>query len=424
MGRHGISGEPLFSPEQREWLGLEAEESARVLSASRRTIVLERSSPGSAALPWDRELVLMADVRSFAIADLLHLVHASAKSGFLFFENQTHEKSVYLHRGEVVFATSNHTVDRLGECLLRSGVITLEQHREAKRVFAPGRQLGRILVERGSITPRELWNGVKAQVEEIVRSLFSYGAGWVHFWEGEVRPDNVVRLSLPTRRLIAEGLRRRDELLKLLAWLETPGIRIAASQDFQGELAGTERAVFAAVSGPAALVDVCGKVGLDPLSAARTVNHLRLSGAVSVSEASPNDEANAQDERRAHGAADSVRSSVQAHLMLIEELAAPVVAVEGPDGLQARLAKVVEEASPRFPELLSDLEVRPGGSLDPDEVLERALRFPGDREREVSLAFGELLSYLEFELVNHPKIDDPDVFLDAIDHLLADLRAR
>ena len=58
------------------------------------------------------------------------------------------------------------------------------------------------------------------QVEEIVRSLFSYDAGTVLFWEGEVRPDNVVRLSLPTQRLIAEGLRRRDELLKLLAWLE------------------------------------------------------------------------------------------------------------------------------------------------------------------------------------------------------------
>ena len=63
-------------------------------------------------------------------------------------------------------------------------------------------------VERGFLTPRELWTGVKYQVEEIVRSLFSYPAGELLFWEGEIQPDNVVRLSLDTSRLISEGLDR------------------------------------------------------------------------------------------------------------------------------------------------------------------------------------------------------------------------
>jgi hypothetical protein len=221
MAQQGMGGEPLLTPEQREWLGLAANDSIRLLTAGRRTIVLERFDGDSAALPWDRDLVLIADVRAFPIADVLHLIHASGQSGFLFFENDSHEKAVYLHRGEVVFASSNQVVDRLGESLLRNGVITLEQHREAKRAYSPPDHFGKILVERGFLTPREVWNGVKAQVEEIVRSLFSYGAGTGLFWEGEVRPDNVVRLSLPTKRLIAEGLRRRDELLKLLAWLES-----------------------------------------------------------------------------------------------------------------------------------------------------------------------------------------------------------
>ena len=38
--------------------------------------------------------------------------------------------------------------------------------------------------------------------------------------------------------------------------------------------------------------------------------------------------------------------------------------------------------------------------MDPEVVVDRALRFPGDREREICLAFGELMSYLEFELAN------------------------
>jgi hypothetical protein len=91
--------------------------------------------------------------------------------------------------------------------------------------------------------------------------------------------------------------------------------------------------------------------------------------------------------------------------------------VEGGEGIRLRLERVIEEASGRFPELLSGLEVGPGGVLDPERVVERALRFPGDREREVSLAFGELISYLEFELLNHPKIEDPDQFLEGIGQL-------
>ncbi|MCI0546665.1 MAG: hypothetical protein L0027_05225, partial [Candidatus Rokubacteria bacterium] len=67
------------------------------------------------------------------------------------------------------------------------------------------------------------------------------------------------------------------------------------------------------------------------------------------------------------------------------------------------------------------LELGRGGVLDPEAVAERALRFPGDRESEVRLALGELVAYLEFELVNHPRIPDPDQFLEVLEPLRARL---
>jgi hypothetical protein len=409
-----MGGEPPLSPEQREALGIEEGTSVRLLARSSRTITFECSGPDSAAFPWDRDLVLSADVRAFSIADVLNMIHASSKSGFLFFENGDHEKTVYLHRGEVVFATSNQLVDRLGECLLRNGVISLEQHREAQRLYRPPHHFGKVLVERGFLSPREIWNGVKSQVEEIVRTLFSYGAGNVLFWEGEVRPDNVMRLSLPTRRLIAEGLRRRDELLRLLAWLEGPRVVIARVEGAGSQLNGTERAVYDTVESETRFVDLCRRVELDPLSVTRTVHHLRLIGALSVSE--PDASRMTSSELR-QADADAVREAVLTRLKLLSELAAPIVAVEGSDGLRLRLERVIEEGARRFPELLSGLEVGPGGSLDPERVIERALRFPGDREREVALAFGELISYLEFELVNHPHIPDPEEWLAGVEAL-------
>lgn len=401
-----------LSAEQRSLLGLGAEESIRVLDSRRRTILLERIAPGdSAAFPWDRDIAFTADVRSFSLADILHLLHSSSKSGFLHFEDGDHEKSVYLHRGEVVFAASNQTFDRLGNCLLRAGKITSEQFEEARSAYRPPGHFGRILVERGFLSPRELWNGVKVQIEEIVRSLFSYDAGNVVFWEGEVRPDNVVRLSLPTRRLIAEGLRRRDELIKFLASLEDPQTRFERSSGTVANLSGTERAVFDLLGEKISFAEICRRAGVEPLAGARTIRHLTLLGAVSTSR-TPKPKAGLVEEDVRQSSDDAVRACIIEHLKLIEELVAPIVAVENSHGVAERLGRVVEEASRRYPELFSELHVGPGGSIDPDDLIARALRFPGERDREVRLALGEIISYLEFELLNHPRIPDPEEFLE------------
>lgn len=415
-----VGTEAQLDANTRAWLGLESHESVRILSQSGRSIVLDRSSGDAMALPWDRDLVLTVDVRAFPIADVLYMIHSSAKSGFLFFENGEHEKVVYLHRGEVVFASSNQQVDRLGECLLRTGSISLEQHREAQRAYSPQHKYGKLLVERGVLTPREVWNGVKGQVEEIVRSLFSYGAGMAMLFEGEVRPDNVVRLSLPTRRLIAEGLRRRDELLKLLAWLENPRVRLETVPDKGDDLTGTERALCDAFARELGFVEACLEVGIDPLSGARTVRHLRLLGAVSAAEETRSSgELETRDVM--HSDRDAVQECVINHLKVLSELAAPIVAVEGVEGIRLRLERVVEEGAQRYPELMNGLEIGPGGVIDPEPLVERALGFPGDREREVRLALGELVSYLEFELANHPRIDDPEIFLESIQEMRARL---
>ena len=406
-----------LSPALRERLGLSELQSLRVLSSTPRTLLLERTGPDSTPLPFDRELVLTADVRAFPLADLLQLVHASAKSGFLYFEHGDCAKTVYLHAGEVVFATSNQRVDRLGECLLRSGAITTEQLLEAEQVYKPPAPFGRFLVELGFLSPRELWDGVKAQVEETVRSLFAFGAGTVLFWDGEVRPDNVVRLALPTRRLIAEGLSQRDVLLRFLAQLEDPAVRLRPVDGVARRLGGTERSILEALAEDGSFPAMCRRVGLDPLSGARTVRLLRETRKLTLERMDARevvlaDSASVPEQQR-------LRECVRAHVALLCELATPIIAVEGAEALRARLAQVVAESAERHP-LLAGLDFA-GGVLDPEAVCQRALRFPGDRRRAVRAALGELVSYLEFELLNHPRIADAQGYLEDLDKLRAAL---
>jgi hypothetical protein len=122
------------------------------------------------------------------------------------------------------------------------------------------------------------------------------------------------------------------------------------------------------------------------------------------SEIAPNDE-------------EAVRECVRLHVKLLTEFTAPIVAVEGEAGIRDRLQRITNDAAQRYPELLSDLEVSQGGVLDPDVLIARALAYPGEREREVRLALGELISYLEFELMNHPGITTPDEFLEGLENL-------
>lgn len=398
-------------PAVRDRLRLAPDESLRLLHAGPRTILLERvgSAPGP-VLPRRARLVLSADVSALPLADVLHLVNASGRSGLLLFSFRDHLKSVYFHRGEVVFATSNVKVDRLGECLLRAGGISLEQLREAERRLAPPGRLGKVLVERGFLTPRELWQGVKDQVEEIVRSLFAYASGRVHLWEGEVQPDNVVRLSLPTGRLVAEGLERRDELFRFLAALEDPRVEIAREEELRDSLEGTERALFDALGSEPSFPGLCRRVELDALSAARTLQLLRRVGAVRI--------ARARDARAYLSESDlhaldeeALRECTAGSVKRLAELAAPLVALDGAGAVRGRLAHVLRDLAPRHPELLEGVRLDRCATVDPDVLLERALALRGDRVAQVREALGELAAYLEFELKNHPRIADPEPFL-------------
>jgi len=402
----------------RVHLGLAEGEGLRLLEAGPRAIILERVS-GAEELPCSGPPALRSEIAVFPLFDMLGAIHTAGKSGFIYFTYRDHWKSVYLHKGEVVFARSNQRVDRLGECLLRAGVISLEQLREAERCFSPPTRFGKVLVERGFLTPRELWTGVKYQVEEIVRSLFSYPAGELLFWEGEIQPDNVVRLSLDTSCLISEGIQRRDELRKFLSVLEDPRVQLATVEGTSNQLTGNERVLTETIGTGRPFPDVCETLGFDRESAARNIQLLRLVGAVKLVRVQAYDDFLGESDLERHDD-EQLRILVTNLTKLIGELVRPLAHAEGrSEGIRNRLGRILDEAAGRFPALLTGVNLSPDSGLDPELLIERALKLPGDREEQVALALGELVSYLEFEIKNHPGIEDPDPILSD----LAELRA-
>src|SRR5258706_3714463 len=75
-----------------------------------------------------------------------------------------------------------------------------------------GARLGHALVELGAITPHDLYQYVRKQVEEIFFSVLVLRSGTFYFYrtDDDVGPNSQLQIS--TKTLLFEGVRRIDEL--------------------------------------------------------------------------------------------------------------------------------------------------------------------------------------------------------------------
>jgi hypothetical protein len=146
---------------------------------------------------------------SLAERDFPHLVQDVAKRRWTGVLTLTHRgiRTVVVHEGRLVFATSSDPDDRLGELLLRRGRISLRQLVDAGRAVRPGHRLGTILVQEGVLAPKALVASVIEHTQEIIYGAFQWTEGRFRLEAGEA-PDESITLNMRTPDLILEGVQR------------------------------------------------------------------------------------------------------------------------------------------------------------------------------------------------------------------------
>jgi len=174
------------------------------LSASSRHLLLGHTRS-------DEELVLAGCLGDMALPDLLSFFNMFRKTGVLHFHLQQVEKSLYFHKGEIVFATSTFVKEDLGEMLFATGKVERDALERARAIAQGRTTLGKVLVESGAVSPKDLWLTVRAQVEGIVYHLFTIDRGSFSFVAKTLDKEQIIRLSMSTQNIIMEGLRRQDE---------------------------------------------------------------------------------------------------------------------------------------------------------------------------------------------------------------------
>jgi hypothetical protein len=144
------------------------------------------------------------------LPDILQFFRTARATGILTVVSGGARKAVYVHEGRVVFASSNLPNDRLGENLIREGKITIEEYESSIKGISKGKRQGRVLVEMGALSPKDLWEGVQFQVEEIVYSLFQWDEGNFQFEESNLPEKERITVDLDVVELILRGIRRVD----------------------------------------------------------------------------------------------------------------------------------------------------------------------------------------------------------------------
>lgn len=236
-------------------MGLGLREGFDVLLVAGRYMVL-RAVDERADVISDPTLVYAGDLAAVSAPDVISQVHAMGRDGVLTMVLADHStKSLFFKRGDVVFARSSLKDDRLGECLVRQGRIDRRELQTASMLIGSGVKLGKALVDANMISPHELWEGLKYQVEEILMSVFQHSEGSFAFVDGELNLRTEVRLNLPTAHYILEGVSRFDELrehygrVSNLQMVFVPTDKKQRASEKDANLTGLELDVFTQVDG-------------------------------------------------------------------------------------------------------------------------------------------------------------------------------
>ncbi|MEA2165763.1 MAG: hypothetical protein QOK37_3890 [Thermoanaerobaculia bacterium] len=156
--------------------------------------------------------ILTGDLARIQLPDVLSFISMIRGTGKLLLRKAAMERSIHWKDGEIIFASSNSPEHSLGMFLLRNGKITQEEYEDSKRKVTAQMRHGKLLVQMGAISPKDLWWGVKNQALEIIYSLFGWKEGSFVFGDAtdELLNERIV-LSINTSTVIMEGIRRLDE---------------------------------------------------------------------------------------------------------------------------------------------------------------------------------------------------------------------
>jgi hypothetical protein len=161
-------------------------------------------------------MALEGTLEDFSLADIFQLIGIQRKTGILTLKSVGETVTVTFHNGMVVGADSSpkKLEDRLGKVLMKTGLITPDQLKEALELQQKTLQkIGFIMVDQRYLTREELKEALQIQVAQMIYRLFRWNTG-EYFFDQKSRVDpNADEAITPmsAESILMEGIQMIDE---------------------------------------------------------------------------------------------------------------------------------------------------------------------------------------------------------------------
>jgi tetratricopeptide (TPR) repeat protein len=199
-------------------------------------------------------MAIRGSLREASLPDVLQLLAMGKKSGCLSVSDRQQFGSIHFERGRISHAAIVNRRDRLGDILVKQGLVSAQalEAAIADQATHPQRRIGDLLVASGHLKREQLHQYLKQQIEEAVYLLFTWSQGTFMF-EPDVQPDpQEITVSISPESLLLEGARRIDEWS--LIEKKIPSLDLVFSLD-RDHLAESDVALTAEQESIAGLID-------------------------------------------------------------------------------------------------------------------------------------------------------------------------
>jgi hypothetical protein len=180
-------------------------------------------------------LALEGNLKDFSLADMFRLLASGSKSGTLHIEGAAGEGIVCFRDGQVFYSSSNGSGETAGKRLVRSGIISEKQLRQAQGLMKiqkkdkANRKLGQILVDEGYVEAPVLEEFIREQISDALFDLMRWEEGNLRFDSDELRTDVDLGLTVTIDAVLADSGRRLEMWNKIKDKIPSMDTRFAMS---------------------------------------------------------------------------------------------------------------------------------------------------------------------------------------------------
>jgi tetratricopeptide (TPR) repeat protein len=228
-------------------------------------------------------MAIKGSLKEASLADVSQLLSLGLKTGCLAITDRSKFGQIYFNKGRITYARIVNRRDRIGDLLVRDGLLTAEQLASAleRQSQEPDRKLGEMLVSGGFLEEKQLHQYIRMQIEEAIYHLFTWHRG-NFFFEADEMPDADVLVSISPDSLLLEAARRVDEWSLIEKKIPSLDLIFEVELDrllnSQIDLNAEQETVARLFDGTRSVQDVIDLLGIDEFDVGRALYGLIQAG--------------------------------------------------------------------------------------------------------------------------------------------------